>query len=118
MNIRVFLLSTLLLTGCATSHISTPCQEPDWYEIGRRDGASGEQLDYSKPKRKCSETDYSSIKDVYRAGRAAGLAQYCSEENAFVIGRAGLSYSYVCPSTLEETFLGAFKKGYQIFHLE
>lgn len=106
----------LALMACSTSRVdkAAACAEKDWYEIGRRDGAQGKTADrlshYQKDCRMAEEGQWAAM---YNNGRNAGLVEYCAPDNAFELGRAGISYLYVCPSTVEAEFLQSYRRGQQ-----
>jgi hypothetical protein len=105
--------------GCASKTEKVSCQQRDWYEIGRRDGAQGASLDRLKQyKQECGGDFSPNWETVYVNGRNAGLVDYCMPENAFELGRMGISYLYVCPSTVEPRFLAAYRRGQQARKLE
>jgi hypothetical protein len=104
------------LTGCATSKAdkAAACAQKDWYEIGRRDGAQGKTEDRLAQYRKdCRMAEEGQWTAMYTNGRNAGLVEYCAPDNAFELGRAGISYLYVCPSTVEPGFLQSYRRGQQ-----
>lgn len=107
------------LAACASKQEKITCAQRDWYEVGRRDGAQGATLDrLLQYKRECGSQFQTGFETIYVNGRNAGLVEYCAPENAFELGRMGLSYMYVCPSTMEPQFLTAYRKGQQTRHLQ
>jgi hypothetical protein len=107
--------------GCAStpSDQKFSCERSDWYEIGRRDGSSGlpakKLNDY---RQECGNKLRADDETLYTNGRNAGLVEYCTPQNAFELGRMKLTYYYVCPSTVEPSFLSAYKKGGKARNLE
>jgi len=108
-------LSLILPLGACTN---TPlaerfsCSNSDWYEIGRRDGASGASPDRIQTYRqKCGEHLEAESIDMYTNGRNAGLVEYCTGKNGFELGRMNVAYNHVCPGTMEKDFLAAFDRG-------
>ena len=111
--------STLVLSGCITALEKPSCAKMDWYEIGRSDGAQGMDLDVlNKHKLTCGESFSENAETIYTNGRNAGLVDYCSEENGYDMGRMGVLYTYVCPSTMEPQFLTQYEKGQDARQLE
>ncbi|MBX3023153.1 MAG: DUF2799 domain-containing protein [Bdellovibrionales bacterium] len=103
----------VLLGACAGRSERVTCAQRDWYEVGRRDGSQGRTLErLSNYKKDCGGFE-SPWETLYTNGRNAGLVEFCASENAYELGRMGLSYMNVCPSTMEEDFLLAFRKGQQ-----
>jgi hypothetical protein len=117
----VVFLIFLGFVGCSTepSPDQLSCQNSDWYEIGRRDGASGAPLDRLKGyRRDCGAQWTEQTENIYRNGRNAGLVEYCTDRNGFELGRMRLTYNDVCPSTVEDEFLQSYKKGEKARSLE
>src|SRR6185503_17308749 len=102
---RGLLLSTLALmfiSGCAATKVAekAPCDQTDWYEIGRRDGSQGSPTEKLTSHEKTCRRDFrSEWEKLYTNGRNAGLVEYCDQKNAYELGRMGVKYYYVCPST-------------------
>lgn len=114
-----------LSVGCATAPAPatasspSPCAQKDWYEIGRHDGFQGITLDVmGSYRQECPREFRGNLETMYTNGRNAGLVEYCSEENAHELGRAGLAYKYVCPAISEPGFLAAYRKGQSARKLE
>jgi hypothetical protein len=109
----------VFLAGCATSE-KLPCATTDWYELGRRNGTQGgseEEVKALKPA--CgTEDEKADALALYENGRSLGLAEYCTEENGFEMGRTGQKYAKVCPIILEEAFLAGYKRGQSVSKLQ
>lgn len=103
----------VLFAGCATPLESRfSCSTSDWYEIGRRDGASGAPTErLASYRSKCGDRLESESADMYRNGRNAGLVEYCTARNGFELGRMRVAYNSVCPKVVEDEFLNAYEKG-------
>lgn len=116
-TLELFLLFTLTISGCAhNSH--QPCQEKDWYEIGRQDGAIGSpEAQYAERTSTCSDPT-SQTTSLYNQGRKAGLVSYCSPINAFELGKSEAQYHKVCPQNLEPDFLRSYHKGKKFITLQ
>ena len=112
--ILFYLLFLLFLSSC--SHLgnfqSNSCGQTDWYEIGRQDGRYGET---AKKKEKWQNLCKKSFNEtMYKVGHKKGMAQYCSPENAFRLGKTDTPYKKVCdPSS--EAFLKAYEEGQNVF---
>lgn len=109
-------LSLSFLVFCATACTSPaeryPCENFDWYEIGRRDGASGATLDrVDRYHVQCPSEFDPNADAMYRNGRNAGLVEYCTGRNGFELGRMRIAYQSVCPSINEKDFLESYSKG-------
>lgn len=115
----VVALAMVITAGCATPGKRVACAERDWYETGRRDGMQGRpvtRLDQFKVA--CEGSVYSDWETMFVNGHNAGLVEYCAPDNAFELGRMGLAYQYVCPSTVEEKFLAGYRRGQKARDLE
>lgn len=90
------LISTLLLTGCATMS-PTECKQADWYNKGASDGARGVLPEYlAKHRQACARVKVVPNTHAWLAGREEGLKNYCTEVNAYNVGLKGKSLSPVC----------------------
>ncbi len=97
MRCLILLLPLLTLLSCA-SISEEQCRAGDWGAIGLRDGQAGRNLDYINSHFKaCAEVGVTPNKSQWLAGRAQGLPQYCTPENAYDLGRDGRSLNNVCP---------------------
>jgi hypothetical protein len=124
MSLKFISLSAVLIFLSACASIRPPelvaCNQLDWYELGRQDGAQGAAVErLEQHRRTCKqETFETEWETVYTNGRNAGLLEYCSSENGYELGRQGNAYFYVCPSTMEPQFLSGYRKGQQAHTLE
>lgn len=92
------LVSAGFLASCATLS-DEECLTADWYGIGYADGVKGRLPDYVlNHAEACSEVGISPDIAAWRAGRDAGLGEYCTPQNAYRIGRRGRSLALVCPA--------------------
>lgn len=121
-NLRHLILPFLLLTLSACASKSTDlatCDQSDWYELGRRDGSQGISSDrLERHQKRCDKGFRSDWETMYTNGRNAGLVEYCEAKNGYDLGRMGIAYLYVCPSTVEPQFLTAYRRGQQARDLE
>ncbi len=114
----VFLFTALSL-GCASKPEKSTCDQRDWYETGRRDGAQGAPLDrLAAYKAECKSKFAEFSETIYTNGRNAGLVEYCAPDNSYELGRMGLPYLYVCPSTTENDFLSGYRRGQEARKIE
>lgn len=112
-------MAVFALTNCVSAPEKVTCDQRDWYESGRRDGAQGATLDkLAQYKRECGGDFNAFWETMYTNGRNAGLVEYCAPENSFELGRMGIAYLYVCPSTTEQDFLVGYRKGQQARKIE
>jgi hypothetical protein len=94
----------VIVAGCATMS-ADECRVANWFEIGQRDGLSGETLDVLDDRRKdCAEVQVAVDHRIYLAGREQGLRSYCRIENAIGLGLAGKPYRGVCPAMVDDEF--------------
>ncbi len=115
----IFLTLAMALSGCAGRQTVAGCDQRDWFELGRHDGAQGVTDDQlNKHSRDCRKQIRSDWETMYINGRNAGLVEYCTAENAFELGKMGLAYMFVCPSTVEPQFLSGYRKGQRARELE
>lgn len=107
------------ISACASKPLVAQCEQRDWFELGRNDGAQGSgdgQL--KKHARDCRKEFRSDWETMYTNGRNAGLVEYCTADNAFQLGKTGQPYFYVCPSTMEQKFLSGYRRGQRARDLE
>lgn len=114
----LLLISMLLLSGCATLSESE-CRSADWYAIGFEDGAQGRPVSYLSEHRKaCADYQVTPAFEPYRQGHEQGVAQYCTADNGFALGRRGGRYQNVCPPAQAAVFVPAYQRGYQLYMVE
>lgn len=121
MGIRYLILGLISATfvACASKQERAGCDQRDWFEIGRHDGAQGSTGDQlQNHTRECGRQVRSDWETMYANGRNAGLAEYCTSDNAFELGKMGVAYMYVCPSTMESKFLSGYREGQRARELE
>lgn len=115
----LILLIATLVSGCATKPLVAGCEQRDWFELGRTDGAVGaSESQLQNHTRQCRTEFHSEWETMYTNGRNAGLVEFCSAENAYELGRMGQTYLYVCPSTMESKFLAEYRRGQRSRELE
>lgn len=108
-------LLCIITVGCANlpSHSSSSCEGVDFYEFGRQSGAKGLPVGSATPGNmtSCLPSRESAEYQRYVNGHNAGLVDYCSAENGYILGKAGQIYSDVCPVISERHFLKAYDLG-------
>jgi len=113
------LILAAAVSGCQSKPVVAGCEQRDWFELGRTDGAQGtSENKLKKYAMECPKQFRSEWETMYTNGRNAGLNEYCSPENAYELGRSGQTYLYVCPSTMEPQFLGDYRRGQRARELE
>jgi len=77
----------MVLAACA-SLTREQCVNADWTSIGYQDGANGRLESYVNAHNDaCSEFGIAPDINAWLRGRAQGLTQYCTRDNAYRIGR-------------------------------
>lgn len=103
-------LPALLLAGCAAMS-KEECRTVDWRTVGYEDGVAGRAGnrigDY---RRACAEHRVVPDLAAYRAGREAGLREFCQPHNGYRAGASGHDYAGDCPADLAT----AFERGYDV----
>jgi Protein of unknown function (DUF2799) len=104
-----------ILTSCATLS-KNECLEANWFEIGRRDGATGKPRSlFQEHYKACLKYAVKGDREAYYRGREAGLGSYCTYETGYKQGSLNRAYRYVCPSNFEPNFLAGYAKGQEIY---
>lgn len=115
----ILALGASLLSACAVKPDRVTCEQRDWYELGRRDGSQGLTADrLTQYQKDCQQGFPAAWESMYNNGRNAGLVEFCAPENAFELGRMGIAYMYVCPSTMESLFVSGYRRGQQARQIE
>ncbi|XOV82600.1 MAG: DUF2799 domain-containing protein [bacterium] len=117
----VFLVSALILAGCASKPSVTEyqCRAGDWQSIGFRDGANGVANTHILAHQEaCGEFGIVPERDGYLAGWREGLNNYCTAQNGYQLGIRGASMNTVCPQALQDAFAAAYADGRQIYQAQ
>lgn len=118
----LFVSGAVLVAGCVSTKPvaqKSACDQTDWYEIGRRDGSQGSPTNkLTQHQKECSDKFSGDMETMYTNGRNAGLVEYCDPQNGYELGRMGVAYYYVCPSTVEPQFLSGYRRGQEARDLE
>jgi len=108
-----------LLLGACTSMSAEECSVLDWRSVGYEDGVAGLPGSHIGQYRKaCAKHGVGTDLSGYQAGREMGLREYCQPANGFRVGERGESYQGVCPTDLEQAFLGSYDSGHKLYTLE
>jgi uncharacterized small protein (DUF1192 family) len=117
MRSLVLALIALATVGCS-SMSKTECLATDWRTIGYEDGVAGYPGNHIAQHRKaCAKHGVRADLELYQAGRAQGLEEYCHPANGYRVGVRGGSYGGVCSLELEGAFLSAFEAGRELYTL-
>lgn len=115
LGLAVISAATLSLLGCATTQSLTPqqCQASNWQDIGYADGLQGRSGNYfGNHTNDCASVVGGTPNRVlWEQGRQAGLKNYCTELNAYKIGREGYEWQPVCPLEGIEKLEEAYSQG-------
>lgn len=108
----LFSLIVLFFTACAHKEQKI-CQELDWYEIGRQDGASVKENKSRRPiAAVCEDSDQSLSEALYNNGFDSSIATRCTQKNGFALGIANEPpKANLCPPLLHDEFLASYKQG-------
>lgn len=103
------------LSGCATTQNLTPqqCQESNWQEVGYADGLQGRSGAYfGHYADSCAKVGGPLPNRIqWEQGRQQGLKSYCTELNAYKLGREGYDWQPVCPLEGIEKLEEAYTQG-------
>ena len=115
LGLAVIGAAVLSLLGCATTQSLTPqqCQASNWQDIGYADGLQGRSGAYfGNHANDCaSVVGATPNRILWEQGRQAGLKNYCTELNAYKIGREGYEWQPVCPLEGIEKLEEAYSQG-------
>ena len=105
----------LALSGCATTQSLTPqqCQTSNWHELGYADGIQGRSGAYfGYYTNSCANVAGAAPNRIlWEQGRQEGLKRYCTELNAYKLGREGYDWQPVCPLEGIEKLEEAYSQG-------
>jgi len=105
-------------TGCATMNKSE-CTTANWEIIGLEDGSAGRNTSYiGEHRQACAEHKVVPDLNQYMKGHAAGLRQFCTENNGYQQGAKGAQNNNVCPANLAVVFQRGYNKGYRVYKME
>ena len=108
-------VALLTLSGCATTQSLTPeqCQNSNWQEVGYVDGLHGRSGAYfgNYTNQCASVVSATPNRVLWEQGRQQGLKNYCTELNAYKLGREGYDWQPVCPLEGIEKLEEAYAQG-------
>ncbi len=108
----------LLLTSCA-SLTKEECQLGNWLVIGHSDGVNGRSASrISEHQKACARVNINPNYAEWERGRQAGLLEYCTESNAYRLGRRGRTINSVCPEKKAMRLIKMNEKGKVLYRLE
>ncbi len=111
-TISLMSAAVMVLSGCATTQSLTPqqCQTSNWQEVGLADGLRGRSGAYfGHYANSCASVGGAMPNRIqWEQGRQQGLKTYCTELNAYKLGRESYDWQPVCPlegiDKLEEAY--------------
>ena len=116
-SLAPLLVASLLLAGCSTATLNKDeCRTVDWRTLGYEDGVagrSGERI--GQHRQACAEYGIAPDLDAYRAGREAGLREFCQPHNGYRAGVNGTPYYDSCPADLAPAFVEAYESGRALY---
>ena len=105
-------LSTLAIAGCSTT--PSPQQlasEGSWEQLGQMDGYKGFAERSNSELSELHKLDRQSF-DLYKQGYATGIAEFCTPEAGYFLGRSGFSYRGQCARfDHEDDYILSWKDG-------
>lgn len=114
-TITLMAAALFALSGCATTQRLTPqqCQASNWQEIGYADGLRGRSgADFGQYTNQCESVAGAAPNRIqWEQGRLQGLKKYCTELNAYKLGREGYDWQPVCPLEGIEKLEEAYAQG-------
>ena len=113
--LQIGLVSMTMLAACTTTKpiTASQCQTGNWEEIGYKDGQQGRSGAYfSRYTDTCQTVSTSTPNRIlWEQGRQRGLKTYCTELNAYQLGREGYDWKPVCPLEGIEKLEEAYSQG-------
>lgn len=106
-------LAVVLLVASCSNLTEDQCTAGNWEQIGLDDGLAGRGGNqFWQNRLRCAGIGGGADKAAWYAGNADGLAQYCSPENAYELGRTGGRIEAVCtPEQYTSGMREAFEAG-------
>jgi hypothetical protein len=114
-SLPILLLSSLLLSGCATLS-KNECLTANWASIGYEDGLQGQARDrIGSHRRACADYGIDPNLEEYQLGYNQGLEIFCTPQNGFLKGKSGYTYTGICTGNLASGFLQGYENGREIY---
>ncbi len=105
------------LAGCETMS-AEECAAADWRAIGFSDAASAGANRFRDRAESCADKGFIAEGQLYAAGFADGMVQFCQPPNAFNFARRGGTFNGSCPAELQYDFYAAFEDGRRVHEAE
>lgn len=98
MFVKFFTISPVIFLMACASLNEEACRSGDWASIGYNDGVRGRAESYIIEHREaCGEFGITPNMSVWSQNRIEGLKLYCTQDNAYSVGRRGRELNNVCP---------------------
>ena len=111
LGVMFLLAAPLMISGCATLD-KNECASVSWYDLGLRDGQSGQTSIYvAKHVKACAKHGIPVDEQSWRTGWDSGIRVYCTPENGLNVGSQGGHYADSCPADQALLFRGAYDVG-------
>lgn len=111
----LMVLIAALLSACVSTPKLSPqqCQQGDWQHIGETDGAAGRSAAYFGKHLSACQGVLGSMpnREMWEQGRQTGLTSYCTELNAYKLGREGRDWQPICPLQNIDKLEEAYRQG-------
>lgn len=119
MNNKKYITTLFLLTtACSTFFMSdeeqkmmNTCKAGNWQEVGKSRGKEGDENNFSSLEKGCAQHKVKPNKEEFEKGYKAGLALYCSPQNAHHLGSLGLSLKNNCPMKMQDSLEQSHNEG-------
>lgn len=107
-----FLVTSIVLSGCAQHLTLQQCQTMDWHQVGYLDGQQGKnQRDLQKDITDCARFKLKVNTKAYKRGWRSGTRVYCQPKNGFRLGVNGQRYNPICPANMTKAFDHSWHRG-------
>ena len=73
---RIVLLASALITGCATAVSENDCRTNSWYTVGERDALLGQRPQFERYAADCGRYGVKPDENGYTAGWALGYSEW------------------------------------------
>ncbi len=122
----LFLISTsmlIFLAGCSHQAVKSThfiCNQMNWFELGRQDGARGAaRISRNAEIKRCSTHASQQLEYEYDNGFEKGLLQYCSMEAGFLSAKLGEDLNLaLCPWHVEKKRADGYGIGLKVKSIE
>lgn len=118
MRHAVFALALCSLLSACETMSEDQCRRADWYDRGRRDGASGNDESWIDAHRKaCAKANVAPDVARWRQGWFDGIRGYCVPRSAWELGLRNGYYSGVCRPFDDSEFVRWYEGGKEVWKL-